>query len=81
MRSYCNILKESKTIAIIGISNKPGRVSGHIAAFLRDEGYNVVGVHPTLSNVKGIKVYKSLSRFLYLTAAIKLLDFFSEHPE
>ena len=61
MRSICEILKQSKTIAVIGISDKPGRASGPIAAMLKKNGYNVVGIHPILKEVDGIKVYKSLT--------------------
>ncbi|MFO7448418.1 MAG: CoA-binding protein [Ignavibacteriaceae bacterium] len=58
MRSICEILKHSKTIAVVGISDKPGRDSGNIALFLKNRNYNVVGVHPVLTDVYGIKVYK-----------------------
>ncbi|MBA4250596.1 MAG: CoA-binding protein [Chlorobiaceae bacterium] len=60
MKSVKEILSDTKTIAVIGISDKPNRDSGSIAKFLLDKGYNVVGVHPTLKDVFGIKVYKSL---------------------
>lgn len=60
MRTTCEILKQSKTIAVIGISAKPGRDSGNIALFLKNRGYDVVGVHPVFKDVLGIKVYKSL---------------------
>ena len=61
MRTICEILKQSKTIAVVGISSRPGRISGSIAVFLKDKGYNVLGVHPVLKDVFGIKVYKSLT--------------------
>jgi len=60
MRTTCEILKESKTIAVVGISEKPGRDSGRIALFLKNKGYKVVGVHPVQKDFEGIKVYKSL---------------------
>jgi predicted CoA-binding protein len=61
MRTICEIIKESKTIAVVGISNKPGRDSGRIAVFLKDRGYNVIGVNPVQKDFDGIKVYKKLS--------------------
>jgi hypothetical protein len=61
MRTVSEILKESKTIAVFGISNKPGRDSGRIALFLKDKGYNVIGVNPVQKDFEGIKVYKSLT--------------------
>jgi uncharacterized protein len=60
MRTTCEILKQSKTIAVVGISSKPERDSGRIALFLKNKGYNVVGVHPTQKDFDGIKVYRSL---------------------
>ncbi|HEX2960642.1 MAG TPA: CoA-binding protein [Ignavibacteriales bacterium] len=60
MREVCDILKESKTIAVVGISNKPGRDSGRIAQYLQQEGYNVVGVNPIQKVFPGITVYPNL---------------------
>lgn len=55
-----NILKEVKSIAVVGISDKQNRPSRDIAEFLVSKGYNVVGVHPIIKEVDGILVYKSL---------------------
>ncbi|MEJ5306352.1 MAG: CoA-binding protein [Ignavibacteria bacterium] len=60
MENTCEILKSAKNIAVVGISNKPGRDSGWIARLLRDRGYNVFGVNPTLKEFDGIPVFKSL---------------------
>jgi predicted CoA-binding protein len=61
MKSTYEILKESKTIAVVGISNKPGRDSGRIALFLKDRGYNVIGVNPVQKDFEGIKIYEKLT--------------------
>lgn len=60
MRSFCEILKNSKTIAVVGISNKPGRDSGLIALRMKRLGYDVIGVNPLQKDFDGIKVYQSL---------------------
>ncbi|MCX8057745.1 MAG: CoA-binding protein [Ignavibacteria bacterium] len=60
MNNICEILKNSKTIAVVGISDKPGRDSGLIARFLKSKGYIVYGVNPTIKSFDGIQVYKSL---------------------
>jgi len=39
----------AKTIAVVGISNKPERASYHIANYLAKQGYRVVPVNPALS--------------------------------
>ena len=61
MKTTCEILKEAKTIAVVGISNKPGRDSGRIALFLKERGYNVVGVNPVQKDFDGIKIYNRLT--------------------
>jgi predicted CoA-binding protein len=61
MKTTCEILKEAKTIAVVGISNKPGRDSGRIALFLKDRGYNVIGVNPVQKDFEGIKIYQKLT--------------------
>lgn len=45
MSDICEILRNSKNIAVVGISDKPGRDSGWIARFLKESGYNVFGVN------------------------------------
>lgn len=61
MANPCEILKRSKTVCVVGISDKPGRDSGRIANFLVSKGFEVTGVHPTLSQFEGIPVYKSIA--------------------
>ncbi len=62
MKNYCEILKKSKTIAVLGISRNPFRTSRSIANYLIKYGYDVVGVNPNknFTNADGIKVYNSL---------------------
>ena len=61
MKTTCEILKEAKTIAVVGISNKPGRDSGRIALFLKNRGYNIIGVNPVQKDFEGIKIYQKLT--------------------
>ncbi len=59
--NICDILKETKTIAVLGISSNPNRTSRMIASYLQREGYNVVGVNPGKPKIDGIEVYARLS--------------------
>ncbi len=45
------MLREAKTIAVVGMSNKPERASFHIAGYLARHGYRVLPVNPALSRV------------------------------
>ncbi len=55
------LLRESRTIAVVGCSPKPERTSHQIAAFLIEQGYEVFPVHPKAEEILGRKVYPSLS--------------------
>ena len=59
--NICEILKKSKTIAVVGISSNPTRTSRMIADFLQFAGYDVVGVNPGKPNIEGIDVYAKLT--------------------
>jgi uncharacterized protein len=54
------ILDSTKTIAIVGLSNKPDRPSYDVASYLQRVGYRIIPVNPTIAEVLGEKAYKSL---------------------
>ena len=54
-------LSNSKTIAVVGLSDKPHRASHQVARYLLDHGYTVIPVNPTLSRVLGQAAYASLA--------------------
>lgn len=62
MNTSCQILKENKSIAVVGISRNMNRTSTSIAHYLKRNGYNVVGVNPnhTFTNSGEIIIYNNL---------------------
>jgi predicted CoA-binding protein len=54
------LLGEAKTIAVVGLSSKPGRPSLSVAAYLQDRGYRVVPVNPRETEVLGERAYPTL---------------------
>lgn len=54
------ILKHSKTIAVIGLSDDRTRPSYGVSEYMQDHGYRIIPVHPTAETVLGEKVYRSL---------------------
>lgn len=54
------ILKESKTIAVVGLSNNPERTSYMVSKAMQDAGYRIIPVNPKVDTVLGEKAVKSL---------------------
>ena len=54
------ILKQSKTIAVVGLSPKPDRASYGVASYMQSAGYRIVPVRPGEEEILGEKVYESL---------------------
>ncbi|MCI4348863.1 MAG: CoA-binding protein [Thermoplasmata archaeon] len=55
------ILRTARTIAVVGLSDKPERDSNEVARYLQANGYRIVPVNPVLSSVLGEKSYPSIS--------------------
>jgi signal transduction histidine kinase/predicted CoA-binding protein len=56
-----DILLSAKTIAIVGLSSNAGKPSYSIAEYLKNQGYRIIPVNPTASEILGEKVYPDLS--------------------
>ena len=54
------ILATTKTIAVVGLSDKPDRPSHTIPAYLQRQGYRIIPVNPKISEALGEKAYPSL---------------------
>lgn len=54
------ILTTAKTIAVVGLSNKPDRPSFEVAGYLKDAGYRIIPVNPTIQEALGEKAYARL---------------------
>ena len=75
MYNICQLLSESKTIAVVGISRDSHKISRKIALFLKEVGYNVVGVNPSIGGERadGIKIYKTIAEIPH---SIDIIDVF-----
>lgn len=60
-RLIIQILKESKTIAVVGLSPDPSRPSHGVARYLIEQGYHVIPVNPMVNQVLGQKSYPDLA--------------------
>ena len=72
---------QSKTIAVVGLSNSPERPSYDVASYLKSHGYRIVPINPTIDEVLGEKSYKSLLDLPdQLKSEIEVVDIF-RRPE
>ncbi|NYF81016.1 CoA-binding protein [Granulicella arctica] len=51
----------AKSIAVIGLSDRPDRPSHYVSAYMQQHGYTIYPVNPSLDTVLGEKSYASLS--------------------
>jgi hypothetical protein len=73
-----DLLTRVKTIAVVGLSPKPGRPSFSVAQALQRWGYRIVPVRPAIDQVLGEKAYPSLADIPF---PVDLVDVFraAEH--
>ncbi len=72
-----DLLAASRTIAVVGHSDKPYRDSYGVAQYLRQVGYKVYAVNPTLRTVAGEIAYPNLRQ---VPTRIDIVDVF-RRPE
>jgi len=54
------ILKETKVIAVVGLSPKPNRPSHTVSKAMQEFGYRIIPVRPAVDEVLGEKAYVDL---------------------
>lgn len=54
------ILEKSMTVAVVGLSDKPDRVSHMVSEAMQAKGYTIIPVNPNADSILGQKSYASL---------------------
>lgn len=54
------LLADARTVAVVGLSDKPDRDSYHVAAYLQRQGYRIVPINPGVSQVLGEPAFPDL---------------------
>ncbi len=73
MEHSLELMRDAKTIAVVGVSSRPDRASNEVAKYLIDAGYTVYLVNPTEEEIFGMPVYDSVRD---LPEAVDIVDIF-----
>ena len=62
MRPIEQILRAARTVAVVGLSNKPERASLEVATYLQQQGYRIIPINPAYAGqqILGETVYARL---------------------
>lgn len=79
-KDIAELLRNARTIAIIGASDRPDRASHGVMKFLQDQGYRVYPVNPRITgeHVHGEYVWRELSQ---IGEQIDIVDIFRNSAE
>jgi predicted CoA-binding protein len=70
------ILDNTKTIAVVGLSDKPDRPSFRVSKYMQQEGYRIIPIHPTVTRALGEKAYPTLDDAYAAEGKIDLVNVF-----
>jgi len=68
-----DLLKRSKTIAVVGLSDSPLRPSYGVSAYMQSQGYRIIPVNPEIKGALGEKAVPSLG---HVGEKIDIVDVF-----
>jgi predicted CoA-binding protein len=57
-----SIVKEAKTIAVVGLSDDPEKYSHEVASYLKEQGYRIIPVNPNYEEVFGDHAYDTVDQ-------------------
>lgn len=72
------ILKEARTIAVVGLSDKPERASYRVSSYMQRQGFRIIPVNPTIQSSLGETAYPDLAS---VPEKIDLVDIFRRSEE
>ena len=73
MSVEAEILKESKVVAVVGLSPEKERPSYSVASYLKENGYKIIPVNPNYHEILGEKSFPDLGS---VTKLVDVVDIF-----
>ena len=72
------LMRDAKTIAVVGVSSNPTRASNEVAQYLQQHGFTVYMVNPRETEVLGQPAYDSVKD---LPEPVDIVDIFRRSPD
>lgn len=72
------ILKSSRVVAVVGLSDNPERPSNRVARYLKAQGYKVIPVNPAVKEVLGEVAYPDL---ISIPEPVDVVDIFRKSED
>jgi predicted CoA-binding protein len=72
-----NLLRNAKTIAVVGLSNRRSRPSYGVSEYMQSKGYRIIPVNPNETEILGEKSWASLEE---IPERVDIVDIF-RRPE
>jgi predicted CoA-binding protein len=72
-----NLLRNAKTIAVVGLSSRRSRPSYGVSEYMQSKGYRIIPVNPNETEILGEKVFASLDE---IPERVDIVDIF-RRPE
>lgn len=73
-----HILRHFRRIAVVGLSPRPERASYEVASYLKEQGYDIIPVNPTATEILGLKCYPDLAS---VPDPVEVVDIFRRSEE
>jgi predicted CoA-binding protein len=72
------IFRDSRAIAVVGLSSNPVRPSYRVASYMKSQGFRIIPVNPNETNVLGEPAYPTLAA---VPGTIDLVDIFRKSED
>jgi predicted CoA-binding protein len=74
--TIAEILSKTRTIAVVGLTNREGRASLGVSRFMQSQGYRIIPVNPQIEEALGEKAYPTLEAAVGAHPEIDLVNVF-----
>ena len=72
-----DVLTKYRTVAIVGLSRAPSKPSHFVPQYLKNHGFRIIPVNPTLNEILGEKCYKDLLALPFeVQKTVEIIDIF-----